>query len=41
MTPQSGENTVEEHPPRDRIFRRQLQAELERMRLFLGETNVD
>ena len=27
---------VESHPPRDRAFKRALEAELDRMRVFLG-----
>ena len=27
---------VESHPPRDRSFKRELEAELDRMRTFLG-----
>jgi hypothetical protein len=27
---------VDSHPPRDRVFKRELEAELDRMRAFLG-----
>jgi uncharacterized protein len=27
---------VESHPPRERVFRRELEAELDRIRAFLG-----
>jgi hypothetical protein len=27
---------VASHPPRDRVFKRELEAELDRMRVFLG-----
>jgi hypothetical protein len=31
---------VESHPPRDRAFKRELEAELDRMRAFLGLESV-
>jgi hypothetical protein len=33
---QSDFGYVDRHPPRDRLFRRELDAELDRLRMFLG-----